>query len=207
MHLRLRPRAACQTGSCCQHTRSRPSDTGDYKKPVVASADVTKNNRRPCQFAMVVPDIIAIAARFGFFSPRNSRAVSAAQFLRVHGKAVHRLAQGMGKKKKKKNRVGFRVDVAVKLIDGPIMTSIPLGHGVSAKTGRIVWSRGCLHATLLWNRSFRVSIVLPSEATAKMNALMSGLAVHLLVFEHPRGLDGLGTLVRCRCRRQNPCEY
>ena len=80
------------------------------------------------------------------------------------------------------------VDIAVKLIDGPITVdssiwrSAPPAHRTP---------KDCRSQPVLLGPIHQVEIVLPSEATAKMNALMSGRRADPR-FRHARRLGRLG---------------
>jgi elongation factor G len=87
--------------------------------------------------------------------------------------------------------LGFPVvDVAVKLIDGSYHT-VDSSDMAFRTAGRIGVSEGLpqCHPVLL-EPIYEVEIVCPSEATAKMNALMSGRRGQILGFDTREGWDG-----------------
>src|SRR6266436_6688766 len=87
--------------------------------------------------------------------------------------------------------LGFPVvDVAVKLIDGSYHT-VDSSDMAFRQAGRIGMVEGLPQCQpVLLEPIFQVEIVLPSEATAKMNALMSGRRGHILGFDTREGWDG-----------------
>jgi elongation factor G len=91
----------------------------------------------------------------------------------------------------KRGPLGFPVvDVAVKLIDGSYHT-VDSSDMAFHTAGRLGISEGLpqCHPVLL-EPIHQVEIVLPSEATAKMNALMSGRRGQILGFDTREGWEG-----------------
>jgi elongation factor G len=87
--------------------------------------------------------------------------------------------------------LGFPVvDVAVKLIDGSYHTvdSSDMAFRTAGRIGIIEGLPQC--QPVLLEPIHQVEIVLPSEATAKMNALMSGRRGQILGFDTRAGWDG-----------------
>jgi len=87
--------------------------------------------------------------------------------------------------------LGFPVvDVAVKLIDGSYhdVDSSDMAFRQAGRIGMVEGLPQC--QPVLLEPIFQVEIVLPSEATAKMNALMSGRRGHILGFDTREGWDG-----------------
>ena len=87
--------------------------------------------------------------------------------------------------------LGFPVvDVAVKLIDGSYHT-VDSSDMAFRTAGRIGISEGLPQCQpVLLEPIYQVEIVCPSEATAKMNALMSGRRGQILGFDTREGWDG-----------------
>jgi elongation factor G len=91
----------------------------------------------------------------------------------------------------KRGPLGFPVvDVAVKLIDGSYHTvdSSDMAFHTAGRIGIVEGLPQC-HPVLL-EPIHQVEIVVPSEATAKMNALMSGRRGQILGFDTRDGWDG-----------------
>src|SRR3954470_14212286 len=91
----------------------------------------------------------------------------------------------------KRGPLGFPVvDVAVKLIDGSYHTvdSSDMAFHTAGRLGIVEGLPQC-HPVLL-EPIHQVEIVVPSEATAKMNALMSGRRGQILGFDTREGWDG-----------------
>ena len=91
----------------------------------------------------------------------------------------------------KRGPLGFPVvDVAVKLIDGSYHT-VDSSDMAFHTAGRIGIAEGLPQCQpVLLEPIHQVEIVLPSEATAKMNALMSGRRGQILGFDTREGWDG-----------------
>jgi elongation factor G len=91
----------------------------------------------------------------------------------------------------KRGPLGFQVvDVAVKLIDGSYHT-VDSSDQAFHTAGRIGIAEGLPQCQpVLLEPIYQVEIVLPSEATAKMNALMSGRRGQILGFDTREGWDG-----------------
>jgi elongation factor G len=91
----------------------------------------------------------------------------------------------------KRGPLGFPVvDVAVKLIDGSYHT-VDSSDMAFHTAGRLGISEGLPQCQpVLLEPIHQVEIVLPSEATAKMNALMSGRRGQILGFDTREGWDG-----------------
>ena len=87
--------------------------------------------------------------------------------------------------------LGFPVvDVAVKLVDGSYHT-VDSSDMAFRTAGRIGISEGLPQCQpVLLEPIYEVEIVCPSEATAKMNALMSGRRGQILGFDTREGWDG-----------------
>jgi elongation factor G len=91
----------------------------------------------------------------------------------------------------KRGPLGFPVvDVAVKLIDGSYHTvdSSDMAFHTAGRIGVVEGLPQC--QPVLLEPIHQVEIVLPSEATAKMNALMSGRRGQILGFDTREGWDG-----------------
>jgi elongation factor G len=91
----------------------------------------------------------------------------------------------------KRGPLGFPVvDVAVKLIDGSYHTvdSSDMAFHTAGRIGIVEGLPQC--QPVLLEPIHQVEIVLPSEATAKMNALMSGRRGQILGFDTREGWDG-----------------
>jgi elongation factor G len=91
----------------------------------------------------------------------------------------------------KRGPLGFQVvDVQVKLVDGSYHT-VDSSDMAFQTAGRIGISEGLPQCNpVLLEPIYQVEIVLPSEATAKMNALMSGRRGQILGFDTREGWDG-----------------
>src|SRR4029079_11918855 len=91
----------------------------------------------------------------------------------------------------KRGPLGFPVvDVQVKLVDGSYHT-VDSSDMAFQTCGRIGIHDGLPQCQpVLLEPIYQVEIVLPSEATAKMNALMSGRRGHILGFDTRPGGDG-----------------
>ncbi len=91
--------------------------------------------------------------------------------------------------------LGFPVvDVAVKLIDGSYHTvdSSDMAFRTAGRIGLVEGLPQC--QPVLLEPIYQVEIVCPSEATAKMNALMSGRRGQILGFDTREGWDGWDTV-------------
>ncbi len=87
--------------------------------------------------------------------------------------------------------LGFQVvDVAVKLIDGSYHTvdSSDMAFRTAGRIGIVEGLPQC--SPVLLEPIYQVEIVCPSEATAKMNALMAGRRGQILGFDTREGWDG-----------------
>jgi elongation factor G len=91
----------------------------------------------------------------------------------------------------KRGPLGFPVvDVQVKLVDGSYHT-VDSSDMAFQTAGRIGIHEGLPQCTpVLLEPIHEVQIVVPSEATAKMNALMSGRRAQILGFDTREGWDG-----------------
>src|SRR5205807_4416313 len=91
----------------------------------------------------------------------------------------------------KQGPLGFQVvDITVKLIDGSYHT-VDSSDMAFRTAGRIGISEALPQcAPVLLEPIYEVEIVVPSEATAKMNALMSGRRGQILGFDTREGWDG-----------------
>ena len=87
--------------------------------------------------------------------------------------------------------LGFPVvDIAAKLVDGSYHT-VDSSDMAFQLAGRLAIHEGLPHCQpVLLEPIYQVEIVCPSEATAKMNALMSGRRGQILGFDTREGWDG-----------------
>jgi elongation factor G len=154
------------------------------KKPIVQRGRHKKQSGGHGQFGDVVLDIKPVPRGVGFsFTDEIKGGVVPRNYIpSVEEGIIDALKQGP---------LGFQVvDVAVKLIDGSYHTvdSSDMAFRTAGRLGIVEGLPQC--GPVLLEPIHQVSIVCPSEATAKMNALMSGRRGQILGFDTREGWPG-----------------
>jgi elongation factor G len=154
------------------------------KKPIQQRGRHKKQSGGHGQFGDVVLDIKPVPRGVGFsFTDEIKGGVVPRNFIpSVEEGVIDALKQGP---------LGFQVvDVAVKLIDGSYHTvdSSDMAFRTAGRIGIVEGLPQC--GPVLLEPIHQVEIVCPSEATAKMNALMSGRRGQILGFDTRAGWPG-----------------
>jgi elongation factor G len=154
------------------------------KKPIVQRGRHKKQSGGHGQFGDVVLDIKPLPRGGGFnFAEEIKGGVVPRNYIpSVEEGVIDALKSGP---------LGFPVvDVAVKLVDGSYHT-VDSSDMAFRTAGRIGVVEGLPQAgPVLLEPIYQVAIVCPSEATAKMNALMAGRRGQILGFDTREGWDG-----------------
>jgi len=154
------------------------------KKPIQQRGRHKKQSGGHGQFGDVVLDIKPVPRGVGFsFNEEIKGGVVPRNFIpSVEEGVIDALKQGP---------LGFQVvDVAVKLIDGSYHT-VDSSDMAFRIAGRIGITEGLPQCNpVLLEPIYQVEIVCPSEATAKMNALMSGRRGQIIGFDTREGWPG-----------------
>jgi len=154
------------------------------KKPIVQRGRHKKQSGGHGQFGDVVLDIKPLprGSGFAFVEEIKGGVVPRNYIPSVEEGIIDALKQGP---------LGFQVvDVAVKLIDGSYHT-VDSSDMAFRTAGRIGIAEGLPQCgPVLLEPIYQVEIVCPSEATAKMNALMSGRRGQILGFDTREGWPG-----------------
>jgi elongation factor G len=185
MHLRVATeRLADRFGVAITTRKPTVGYRETIKKPVVQRGRHKKQSGGHGQFGDVVLDIKPLPRGSGFvFTEEIKGGVVPRNFFgSVEEGVIDSLKHGP---------LGFPVvDVAVKLIDGSYhdVDSSDMAFRQAGRIGMVEGLPQC--QPVLLEPIFQVEIVLPSEATAKMNALMSGRRGHILGFDTREGWDG-----------------
>jgi elongation factor G len=154
------------------------------KKPIVQRGRHKKQSGGHGQFGDVVLDIKPMPRGAGFsFGEEIKGGVVPRNFIpSVEEGVIDALKTGP---------LGFQVvDVAVKLVDGSYHTvdSSDMAFRIAGRVGVVEGLPQC--NPVLLEPIHQVEIICPSEATAKMNALMAGRRGHILGFDTRAGWDG-----------------
>jgi elongation factor G len=154
------------------------------KKGIVQRGRHKKQSGGHGQFGDVVLDIKPLARGSGFtFTEEIKGGVVPRNYIpSVEEGVIDALKHGP---------LGFQVvDVAVKLIDGSYHTvdSSDMAFRIAGRIGLVEGLPQC--TPVLLEPIHQVEIVCPSEATAKMNALMAGRRGQILGFDTRSGWDG-----------------
>ena len=185
MHLRVATeRLADRFGVALATQKPTVGYRETIKKAIVQRGRHKKQSGGHGQFGDVVLDIKPLPRGSGFtFSEEIKGGVVPRNYIpSVEEGVIDALKHGP---------LGFPVvDVAVKLVDGSYHT-VDSSDMAFRTAGRIGISEGLpqCHPVLL-EPIYQVEIVCPSEATAKMNALMSGRRGQILGFDTREGWDG-----------------
>ena len=185
MHLRVATeRLADRFGVAITTQKPTVGYRETIKKPIVQRGRHKKQSGGHGQFGDVVLDIKPLPRGSGFaFSEEIKGGVVPRNYIpSVEEGVIDALKHGP---------LGFPVvDVAVKLIDGSYHT-VDSSDMAFRTAGRIGISEGLPQCQpVLLEPIYQVEIVCPSEATAKMNALMSGRRGQILGFDTREGWDG-----------------
>jgi elongation factor G len=185
MHLRVATeRLADRFGVAIVTRRPTVGYRETIKKGVVQRGRHKKQSGGHGQFGDVVLDIkpLARSGGFSFLEEIKGGVVPRNFFPSVEEGVIEALKQGP---------LGFPVvDVAVKLIDGSYHT-VDSSDMAFRAAGRLGVAEGLPQCQpVLLEPIYQVEIVCPSEATAKMNALMSGRRSQILGFDTRAGWDG-----------------
>ena len=185
MHLRVATeRLADRFGVAITTRKPSVGYRETIKKPIVQRGRHKKQSGGHGQFGEVVLDIKPVPRGTGFtFTEEIKGGVVPRNYIpSVEEGVIDALKQGP---------LGFQVvDVAVKLIDGSYHT-VDSSDMAFRTAGRIGIAEGLPQCgPVLLEPIHQVAIVCPSEATAKMNALMSGRRGQILGFDTREGWDG-----------------
>ena len=185
MHLRVATeRLADRFGVAITTRKPAVGYRETIKKPIQQRGRHKKQSGGHGQFGDVVLDIKPLPRGSGFtFTEEIKGGVVPRNYIpSVEEGVIDALKQGP---------LGFQVvDVAVKLIDGSYHT-VDSSDMAFRTAGRIGIAEGLPQCNpVLLEPIHQVEIVCPSEATAKMNALMSGRRGQILGFDTREGWDG-----------------
>jgi len=185
MHLRVATeRLADRFGVSIATRKPTVAYRETIKKPVVQRGRHKKQSGGHGQFGDVVLDIKPLPRGSGFVFTEEIKGgvVPRNFFSSVEEGVADALKQGP---------LGFPVvDVTVKLIDGSYH-AVDSSDMAFRQAGRIGIVEGLPQCQpVLLEPIFQVEIILPSEATAKMNALMSGRRGQILGFDTREGWEG-----------------
>jgi elongation factor G len=185
MHLRVATeRLADRFGVAITTQKPTVGYRETIKKAIVQRGRHKKQSGGHGQFGDVVLDIKPLPRGSGFaFSEEIKGGVVPRNYIpSVEEGVIDALKHGP---------LGFPVvDVAVKLVDGSYHT-VDSSDMAFRTAGRIGISEGLPQCQpVLLEPIYQVEIVCPSEATAKMNALMSGRRGQILGFDTREGWDG-----------------
>jgi elongation factor G len=185
MHLRVATeRLADRFGVAITTRKPSVGYRETIKKPIVQRGRHKKQSGGHGQFGDVVLDIKPLPRGSGFtFTEEIKGGVVPRNYIpSVEEGVIDALKSGP---------LGFPVvDVAVKLIDGSYHT-VDSSDMAFRTAGRIGIAEGLPQCNpVLLEPIHQVEITVPSEATAKMNALMSGRRGQILGFDTREGWDG-----------------
>jgi elongation factor G len=189
MHLRVAvERLASRFGVAVTTRGARVGYREAIRKPVTIRGRHKKQTGGHGQFGDVVVEIVPLGRGEGFrFEDKITGGVVPRQFISSVEKGVREALRT--------GPLGFPVeDLAVRLVDGSYH-AVDSSDAAFQQAGRIAMAEGLPQCeSVLLEPIFKVDVVVPTEATAKANAIVSGRRGQILGFDAREGWPGWDVL-------------